>query len=225
MTTTLSELRDLVLQRCDMVNSNFVSEAELNAWINQAGDCLFDLIVSRYEDYYTTSFTFTIAGGQDGYTIPDAVYKLRGLDYQLGGDWVTLHTFTFEDRNRGNRQINRALLGLTNIKYRMVGNRIMIIPADQAPGTYQAWYIPDFQPLIADNQGLPIEHERWKEYIIADAAIKCLLKEESDPSGLMAEKAEMEKRILNMAQNRDAGSPERVQDVRNYIYDDPLVRF
>lgn len=223
--TTLAELRNLVLQRADMVNSNFVSTAELNAWINQGQDCAYDILVSRYEDYYTTSFQFSITSPNDGYTLPDLVYKIRGLDFKIGGDWITLHSFTFEERNNGNRQINRALLGLTNLKYKWVGSRIMLIPGDQAAGDYQVWYIPNVIPLSADDDELPTDIDRWKEYVIADAAIKCLLKEESDASGLMGEKAEMEKRITNMGSNRDAGSPERVQDVRNNLWDDPLVRF
>lgn len=218
--TTLSELRTLVLQRCDMVNSNFVSTSELNSWINQAADCLYDLIVSRYEDYYTTSFNFTISSPNDGYTLPTSVYKIRGLDFQISGDWVTLHTFTFEERNHGNRQINRALLGLTNIKYKWIGSSIKIIPGDQAAGTYRCWYIPDFVDLSNDNSTLSSDLDRWKEYIIADVAIKCLVKEESDPSAIMAEKAELERRVLNMAQNRDAGAPERVQDVSSNLWDD-----
>ena len=114
------------------------------------------------------------------------------------------------------------------IQYRrqsMVGSKIKIIPADQAPGTYQAWYIPDIVAMTSDSDQLNEELERWKEYIIADAAIKCLLKEESDASGLMAEKEEMTRRVKNMAQNRDAGSPERVSDVTSFASDDPLVRF
>ncbi len=222
--TTLEELKEQVLQRADMVNSNFCSDTELNSWINQAASGLYDMIVSRYEDYYTTSFEFSIASG-DGYTLPNQVYKIRGLDFKISGDWITLHTFTFEERNNGNRQINRALLGLTNMKYKWIGNRITIIPADQAVGDYQVWYIPDITALSADDDELPPDLNRWREYIVVEAAIKCLLKEESDVSGLMAEKAEMVNRILNMAQNRDAGAPERVIDVNNNLWDDPLVRF
>lgn len=223
--TTLAEVRALVLQRADMVNSNFVSTAELNAWINQGADCLYDEIISRYEQYFTTNLLFTIAPGDDGYTLPAPIYKIDGLDFKISSDWVTIHPFTWEERNRGNRQINRALLGLTNIKYHLVGNRLKIIPADQAPGDYQLWYTPDFVHLSADDDELYTEADRWVEYIIADAAIKCLLKEESDTSGLVAEKEEMTRRVRNMAANRDASAPQRVQDVRNYIYDDPLVRF
>jgi hypothetical protein len=222
--TTLAELRTLSLQRCDMVNSNFVSTSELNSWINQACDDLYDLIVSRYEDYYTTSFQFTINSPSDGYTLPTSVYKIRGLDFQISGDWVTIHTFTFEERNRGNRQINRALLGLTNIKYKWIGSDIKIIPGDQAAGTYRCWYIPDFVELSSDASTLSSDLDRWKEYIIAVVAIICLVKEESDPSAIMAEKAQLENRVRNMAQNRDAGAPERVQDVSSNLWDDPLIR-
>jgi len=222
--TTLAQLRTLALQRCDMVNTNFVSDAELNAWINQSAGDMYDLLVSRYEDYYTTDFSFTIASPNDGYTLPNAVYKIRGIDFLISGEYVTLHTFTFEERNSGNRQINRALLGLTNIKYKWIGSDITIIPGDQAAGTYRCWYIPDLVEMTADSDTIPKDFERWKEYIVADVAIKCLVKEESDPSAIMAEKAGIEKRILSMASNRDAGAPERVQDVTN-TFDDPLVRF
>jgi hypothetical protein len=224
MTITLAELRTAVKQRADMVNSSFISDSEMNSYINNSGAELYDLIVSRFEDYYIDSFTFTITSPDDGYTLPSQFYKLRGLDFQISGDWVTIHKFTFEERNRGNRQINRAMLGLTNIKYRIVGQRIKIIPADQAPGTYQCWFIPAWTNMIVDSDTAS-NLEDWHEYIIVDAAIKCLQKEESDVSILMAQKANLTARIDSMAANRDAGSPEVVSDVRNYIYDDPLVRF
>jgi len=221
--TTLAELRDLVLQRVDMVNTNFISDAELNSWINQGADTVYDLIVQTYEDYYTNSFQFTIASNEDGYTLPDSVYKIRGLDFQVSGDWLTVHRFTMAERNRANRQINRGLLGFTNIKYKWIGNTIKIIPAEQAAGTYQCWYIPNITPLTNDSDELPVDIDRWKELVIAEAGVKCLIKEESDPSGLEKELMEMKGRVLRMAANRDAGSPERVQDVR-YDYD-PWGRF
>jgi hypothetical protein len=230
MTITLAQIKTHVLQRADMVNSNFIgntgADSELNYFVNKSIEELYDELVSRFEDYYVDSFQFTIGSGDDGYTVPaNVVYKLRGLDFQIGGDWVTIHRYTFEERNRGNRQINRAMLGLTNIKYRWVGNRIKIIPADQAPGTYQMWYIPRTIDLSNDTDTLQADLEQWIDYVIVDAAIKCMQKEESDVSVLMAQKMALLQRIDSMAANRDAGSAEVVTDVRNYIYDDPLVRF
>lgn len=223
--TTLAQLRAQALQRCDMVNSNFVSDSELNSWINLAIGDLYDMIVSRYEDYYTTSFEFTIASPDDGYTLADSVYKIRGIDFKISGEYVTLHSFTFEERNSGNRQINRALLGLSNVKYKWIGSDITIIPGDQAAGEYRCWYIPDVAEMVNDSDALQSDLNRWKEYIVADVAIKCLVKEESDASAIMAEKMEITRRVMSMAANRDAGSPDRVQDVRNNNWDDPLVRF
>ena len=65
--------------------------------------------------------------------------------------------------------------------------------------------------------------DRWKELVIAEAGIKCLMKEESDASGLEKELSEMKLRVRQMAANRDAAEPERVQDTR-YDYD-PWERF
>jgi hypothetical protein len=53
----------------------------------------------------------------------------------------------------------------------------------------------------------------WTEYVIVDAAIKCLVKEETDPSALMATKAGLIKRIEEAAGNRDVGAAPTVADV------------
>jgi len=52
----------------------------------------------------------------------------------------------------------------------------------------------------------------WTEYIIVDAAIKCMQKEESDTSVLMAQKQALIARIEAAAANRDAGNPAVVSD-------------
>jgi hypothetical protein len=56
---------------------------------------------------------------------------------------------------------------------------------------------------------------QWQDYIVVDAAIKCLQKEESDVSVLAATKMALINRINNAASNRDAGTPETVSAVRN----------
>jgi len=54
--------------------------------------------------------------------------------------------------------------------------------------------------------------KHWMEYVVVDAAIKCLIKEESDPSALMAQKVALVQRLESAAENRDAGSPQIVAD-------------
>lgn len=52
----------------------------------------------------------------------------------------------------------------------------------------------------------------WIEYVIVDAAIKAMQKQESDVSVLMAQKQALKIRIESASQNRDAGEPATVAD-------------
>lgn len=53
----------------------------------------------------------------------------------------------------------------------------------------------------------------WEEWVVVDAAIKLLSKEESDTSQLERESARLWARIMAALQNRDAGQGKRVTDV------------
>lgn len=53
----------------------------------------------------------------------------------------------------------------------------------------------------------------WEELIILETAIKAMVKDESDPSALMAQKAAIMRRLDFSAANRDAGSPATTADV------------
>jgi hypothetical protein len=54
----------------------------------------------------------------------------------------------------------------------------------------------------------------WLEYVVTDAAIKMMQKEESDTSVLQLQKAALIKRVESAAENRDAGSPATIADVQ-----------
>lgn len=54
----------------------------------------------------------------------------------------------------------------------------------------------------------------WEEYVILDAALKAMGKEESDVSAMYQEKLDMKKRLIDMAANRDAGNPATVADTQ-----------
>lgn len=64
----------------------------------------------------------------------------------------------------------------------------------------------------------------WEEYVVIDAALKSMGKEESDVSVLAAQKLAMLKRLQDMAENRDAGSPATVVDVQETDFWQPPLR-
>ena len=103
-----------------------------------------------------------------------------------------------------------------------MGGYLRILPEDNATGTYRLWYLQSYQNLASASDAVSqwVENQGWHEYIIVDAAIKCLQKEESDVSTLLAQRAALEERIRNAATNRDAGAPERIAEVRGSMDDD-----
>lgn len=220
MTTTLANLRLQARQRADMVNSQFVTDSEFNQYISDSYAELYDLLVSKFQDYYVKNppLSVTINTGNT-IDLPADFYKLSGVDRALtgDGDFYTLRPFTFEDRN-ARRSATRFRGLYPAIRYRIYGNQILLSPDDQAVGTYRVWYIPRFTALVNDSDTVDGVNG-WELYIVTDAAIKALTKEESDASALMQMKMALLKRIEDMAANRDAGEPGRVTDVSLHNFD------
>lgn len=219
---TLGELRLRAKQASDMVNSNFVTETEWNYYISNSYAELFDILVGKFEDYYLADpYLVTIPGSESSFELPDDFYKMRGLDRSLGGgEYYTLHPFTFERRNR--RAISDVYRGTFPIvQYRIMGNNVIVSPDDQASGAYRLWYVPKYSQLTDDADEVNGVNG-YEEYIIVDAAIKALRKEESDVSVYLAQKQALLARIEAIAANRDAGECETVTDVNMTNTDDPL---
>jgi hypothetical protein len=215
---SLGQVRLLSQQRADRVNSNFVTLPEWNTYINQSYFELYDLLVTEYEDYYvTTPYTFATDGNAQ-YTLPTDFYKLLGVDIGMGNSndaFVTVKKFDFISRNRYVfPNITSTYLGVFNLQYRLMGNTIFFIPTPAGGQTIRLWYVPRMTELLQDSDMLD-GISGWTEYVVVEAAIKALQKEESDVSALMAQKQGLIKRIQDAAMNRDAGQGDTISDVRN----------
>lgn len=218
MAESLSSLRTRVRARADMKNSSFVEDDELNQYINSSYQELYDILVASFEDYYTLpAVAFTIASGVNYYTLPSDFYKLRGVDGNLdGSNYYTLQPFNFADRNNFNQNLGVLNAAQYQNQYRIVGDRLYLTPEDNASGTYRLWYIPKATTLANDTDTLDGVNG-WEEYIVVDAARKCLAKEESDTSFLVQEKEMLRQRISAMAARRDAGMPKSITDLRESL--------
>lgn len=215
MTVTLEQLRTQVLDRVEFVTasdgSGFVSRTELDGYINAAGSELQDVLVVRYEDHLTSPFptTFSLSGSSYTHQLPSDFFKLRGVDWNDGGTWVPLRRYKHEERHRwqgpGASDAER--------RFTVMGDYIVLVPQDSCSGDYRFNYVPKWTDLSGSSQTLPSVMEQWAEYIVVDAGIKCLVKEESDPSALMARKAELVKRIESAAANRDASDQEFISSL------------
>jgi len=224
-TMTLTELKNAVRQRSDMENSQFVKDTELTSYINQSYFELYDLLVQKYGDNYfvASPYSFTSDGVNDEYTLPTDMYKLLGVDLALSNStdsWVTIKPFNFAERNRYAVPNFQSFYGITNLRYRLMGNKLKFTPIPQANQQFRLWYVPRLTTLV-NNTDTVDGISGWTEYIIIDAAIKCLQKEESDTNVLMGQKLAIIQRIENASENRDAGFPRTVADVSFSNYEWP----
>lgn len=219
---SLAELRLRAQQRADRVNSNFVNMPEWNTYINMAYAELRDLLITTYEDYYlATAYTFTTDGTTFQYSLPTDFGKMLGVDIGIAGGttgYVTLHKFDFIERNSYVfPQITTQLQGVFNPRYRVMGDKLMFIPTPSAGQTVRLWYVPRMTVLLQDTDTVD-GINGWEEYIVVDAAIRALQKEESTEAVqvLMAQKQALIQRIEDSAQNRDAGQPDTISNTRRW---------
>jgi len=215
---TLSGTRDAVRQRADIVNSQFITDPELNSYINQSYFELYDILIQKYgENYYVDSGSFTTDGQTQQYPLTGSFYKLLGVDLQLAGSdpdaYFTVRPFNFAERNRYAVPNMQSFYGVTNLRYRVHGNNIFLTPTPTGGQVVRYWFVPRMNTLDTDNATFD-GVSGWTEYIIVDAAIKCMQKEESDTSVLQGQKTALIQRIEAAAANRDAGNPATVSDVQ-----------
>lgn len=214
MAITLAEIREQVRNRADMINSDFVSESELDFYINQSITELHDILTDAYQsDYYIDQYEFATVSGQDSYALPENFYELRGVDLRVDtDDWFTIKRYNFNERNRYKEPTTWAFYTAPHIRYRLVGGDIRFNPIPDRQTSVRLWYVPKAQKLVAPTDEFQ-DFNGYIEYVIVDAAIKCMQKEESDVSVLAMQKADLERRIRSKAQNRDAAQPESVYDI------------
>lgn len=210
-TVTLLELRTRARQRADMEATGFVKDPELNSYINASYAELYDLLVACFgSDYFVApAHPFTTTPNTDKYALPTDFYKLLGVDIKLDSiNWRTVKRFEFSERNIPQIWDNSFYV---STRYRLNGNNILISPVPTSQAECRAWYIPLPQKLTLDSDSFS-GINGYEEYVIIDAAIKMLTKEESDTSQLSFDKQALKKRIQDMADSRDVGSPATVSD-------------
>ena len=226
MPKNLQQLRTECRYRADMESTQFVSDAELNTYINASLGELYDLLIRAYgEDYLADAYEFTTTSSVAAYGLPDSVdgylYKLSGVDMTISGQTYTLSRFNFNERNLFQNSTISATYSGPLIRYRLFGSEIHFSPAPGGSYATKLWYIKHPTQLVNDwdePEGVLVNN--WLEYVIVDVAIKMLIKEESDVSVLMARKDRLERRLNEMVENRDFANPETVKDpdAENWFY-------
>ncbi len=215
---SLTDMRTRARRYADMEQSQFVTDAEVDAYLNDSLADLYDQLVAAYgEDYYMTSQVVTTIAGVASYTLPTAFYKLAGV--------VRVDQNVSPERNLGtlNRWERQELFATDNSldfnypRYRIVANTIQFSPPPAGGLTIRVFYIP-VSPLLVNGTDTFDGINGFEDWAVLDTAIKMGDKEEMDTSALRARKERIERRIMDMGANRDANEPARVADVSGWGY-------
>lgn len=221
-TRTLAELRSDVESRADQPTSSastFVTETEMNRWINQSVRRFVGLLVRSYgEPYWHKTDTINVVANTDSYDLPSDFYQLLYLRVDIDGCRTHIRRASIDDidtdpdwepdwRERPPR-------------YRLLGSKIWFT-TPRSSHTVTIAYVPTL--VVYNSGGTAIADlsadtdyvdgvNGWEEWIVLDVAIKVMAKEESDPSLLVMEKQQIEADIVADAAQRDQAS---VAAVRN----------
>lgn len=234
----LGYLRYLSQLRADKLNSEYLTTDEWNSNINQSIYALYDLLTTKFgDDYFLAPPLIIPLTGLDYYPLPDgsnyslaqALYKLSGVDGNIGGmvtgpnaGWTPLARANWSDRDRFTSFPGQAgaLNNVYQMSYRVMGNLLHVFPANQNL-SIRLWYVPVMTQLLQDTDMLNFSLSGWSEFVIVDAAMKAMVKEESLEkwNALQNEKNALIMRIETTAANRDVGQPNSVSNVRSTMGD------
>lgn len=237
----MTQLSDLILaaqQRADRVNAATITTPEWTSYVNASAAGLYRVLGQTYEDYNVQQYAFTLAGGQGqntlqvgtGSAVPQ-FDKLRHVSRvvippgNLGANAATYAPVLRADSPMEFDQLSAPVLmpyygGLTQrVKYWLWGNTLEIRPASSAGASYVLWYIPSYQKLVNQTDtidGTWMATNGIDEYIVVDAAVKALVKEESLDTAqlLMQDRERIKTEILAQFAQRDDGQPGRIVDVK-----------
>lgn len=209
---TLTALRNRVRERVDMVGSSFIldNNTSLDAWINEANQKLHGMLVDAYgEEYASSTSTFTTDGTTTDFSVATSFYKLYGVDLDYNGSMRALQPYTRAERNsfRDNRTGAWFMP-----RYSLVGNYIRLYPAPPSGLTGTILFAPGPATLSAGTDTVQYPNG-WDRFIVVDAAIQALAKEESDASALITEREAIRVEIEKAKELRDLAAPRQVTDM------------
>lgn len=199
MTVALSVLRTRTRQRADQVQSNYVADSEVDAYINEALRAVhYEMTCSGlFPEESSTDITAT---GAASYALPELVSVLS-VERVSGNTYVPMRRIE-KPEVPGMRSIASGVAVLYDISWSLRAAPSLRLFPKPSSGTYTVRYIPPVTALSADGDTV-YAGSGWDELIVVSAAIKCIRRENGITQGLEDEKKELLIRLQREAVARD----------------------
>lgn len=214
LSLTLAEMRAEVRSRADF-KGNFITDAEIDQFLNFAGSRLHDIIITANQDYLLCEATFDVRSSVDNYLLPANFYKVRLVEWATSKNNIaskrTLRPYALAEKNHYTDLHLSPTAPWEWVRYRVQGRRIWFIPitggGSAASGFAFVQYIPQYLKLKEDGdrvgEYMPVGHE---EFMILSACINCREKEQNDASMFLTERQIVEQNIVRALPARESSS-------------------
>lgn len=171
---TLAEMRQIVIDDLDLDEETFITDADLNYWLNKGIKKAEQQIHTLYEDYFLNEATVNIAKGDYLIDYPADIYanKIRQIiytDYTLGSN--TSHVvkrikslIDGTDMDLYASDTTNPTLRWSPINDPVSGRKIRLFPYTGRSGQLKIWYIRNAKQLAADTDVCDIDE--FEEYVI-----------------------------------------------------------
>jgi hypothetical protein len=220
-TVTLATLCERVLQRGNLEGASaFIKPFELvdlvngsiAEWVDEVRGTTWNGTYSRSSQRIATT------NGTQRYALAGDFLSLLSVDISIAGGAPVISARAYQEEQRNAfRSTILGAWGLSNpIYYQVQGTDISFIPVPQGAYAVTINYVPT-SPVLADPSDTIDSINGWEEFIVLDAAIKCLIKAgEAETVPILSQRLEQQRqRIRAMAPRRDHQFAERVHVVEN----------
>jgi len=219
---TLTTLSERVLQRSNLEGgSPFIKPFELTDLINGSiAEWVDEVRGTTWNGTYSrASHRITTTNGTQIYPLSGDFLSLISVDVTIAGGSpvICAHPYQEEQRNAFRSMPLLGGWGLSSpIFYQIQGTDISFIPIPQGAYAVTVNYVPT-APVLADPDDSIDSINGWEEFIVLDAAIKCLIKAgEAETIPILERRLEQQRaRIRGLAPRRDMQGAERVHVVEN----------
>lgn len=209
------QLKQIIRQRCDLENTTFETEVELDRHINDCAAQLHDLLIScAGSNYSTSSTTVTTAAGTTSYAIAAAdFYRPIRVSITFDNYDYPLQRYEPEGIVIRNAQSSWGSDALPRYSVVMDSSSAWSISFDPIPDsvkTVNIKYHTTAPVYVNDTDVIAIP---YVDYIVVEAAIRIKDKEDRDTTRLERERAMIQKRIEDWGATFDRAQPFRTIDV------------
>ena len=202
VTKTLLQLREALKVAAGMNTTGTsvdLTPAVLNGFVNSAVWEGWDIIVNKWLDYFTTSYTLPMVAGTAAYAVPTNFYKLRLLEH--ADDETQLEPIALDAKGQFQGATGRPR------RYLPMARQIRVYPTPSVAENLNLWYVPIQPELTADGDTITLDIPAELDLIIAIGWRHILDRQNLDPSPAIAKVDRYTALLRTAADGLDAKEP------------------